>query len=174
VANVTGRTDVDCPVFRASVELVFEKKLPTGDWVRVNAPGSTSYETPVNTVKCPDPIVNVGGRRRGRANAAQTGLAEVTCECKQTGSCTPQKSGTCGAQKTGFCACTKNGGCVPRPGPFDGKIEVCPEEGGIEFPPCNGWNCGKHDGGYPPKGGVYPPKGGAYPPKAISKQPKYP
>ncbi|WIA34301.1 hypothetical protein OEZ86_012640 [Tetradesmus obliquus] len=184
-ATVTNQTDVDCPKFRARVELVFEKQLPTGNWVRVNAPGTTEYETPVNTVKCPDPIVNLEGSGRRVGAKQDVGQAQVTCGCKQTGSCVPQKSGTCGAQKTGFCACTKLGGCVPRPGPFEGKIEVCPEEGGTEFPPCNGWDCGKHPMPYPPKGGspkggAYPPKGGMYPPKDGGshdfggKPPKYP
>jgi hypothetical protein len=60
------------------------------------------------------------------------------------------------------------GECRAKPGPFNGKLEICPEEGGEEFPPCNGWHCGKEP--YPPKPMPYPPKGGAYPPKGFDNK----
>ncbi|KAF6265653.1 hypothetical protein COO60DRAFT_1477717 [Scenedesmus sp. NREL 46B-D3] len=180
--EVTGETDVECPRFRARSELVFERQIPTGAWVRVNAPGSTEFTTPVEVQKCPEPVIEFGdGRRVGdQASTAQQGGggAVVRVTCAKSGSCTPRKSGTCAATKAGFCACTKSGGCVPKAGPFSGKVEVCPQNGGTVFAPCNG---DKHEPFYPPykpshpsKGGAHPPKGGIYTPKGPGKQPKHP
>jgi hypothetical protein len=179
-ANSTGSTDVECPRYRARTELIFEKQLATGQWVRLNADGTFEFTTTPDVLKCPDPTIVINGRRRassGRANAAQNGagvIIDVTCT--KGGSCKGRKSGTCAALKQGSCACTKNGGCVPTAGPVKAELELCPVTGGTEFAPCNDWNCGKpsppHDG-YPPKGGdYYPPKGGAYPPKGGMYPPK--